>query len=415
MIVKLRRKFILILMSVVSLILLLVFLSMLLSTWNNTKNMSENMLRQAIAMAHATQGMPPRGGEWAGGPDILPPKGRLPVLVAELDPNGNIIILDNQLYYMEGEEVAAAVDAALREKRLGGILTKSNLRYLKSQDDSCVALTDASFEQEILNRLVLHCLLIGTGALLAFFFVSLHLSRWAVRPVELSWQRQRQFVADASHELKTPLTVILSNAEMLKGGRDSNQETDARRLEHIHAEALRMKGLVESLLTLAKADSLEEARVFAPVNFSLLLTKSLLTFEPLVYDEGKTLTWKAEENLTVSGDEERLGQLVSILLDNARKYAKPTGTIAVTLRVGERGSLLLTVFNQGDPIPKEELQQIFLRFYRVDKARSGEGSFGLGLSIARIIVSDYGGKIWAESGEEGNSFHITLPLKSHDG
>ena len=237
--------------------------------------------------------------------------------------------------------------------------------------------------------------------------VSLLLARWAVGPVEAAWTRQRQFVADASHELKTPLTVILTNAELL--GDPAWGPADRERFSrNILTMARQMRGLVESLLELARLDDGGLDAAPKLLDLSALVSDAVLPFEPVYFERGLELACRIEAGVRVRGSEARLRQLADILLDNAAKYAAPHSQVTVTLaRRGGRG--LLSVSSAGAPIPAEELESIFLRFYRADKARRRDGSFGLGLSIAREIVQAHRGRIWAESGDGRNVFHAELP------
>ncbi|MDD2217006.1 MAG: HAMP domain-containing sensor histidine kinase [Eubacteriales bacterium] len=428
MIQKLRCKFILILMSVVTLILLVIFVSMLMSTAANNQRMGEEMLRQALIERPMPQALrpvrepegqavadsaPAPAGQAVAGPTPAPAPAnfRLPVLIAEMNENGEILNIKNQLHFIAEDEVADIVGAAMRDAGDGGVLSDDGLRWMKSPDGTRIALADISAEQEMIKNLIRNSLLIGILALAAFFVVSVLLSQWAVRPVALAWERQREFVADASHELKTPLTVILSNADMLSRAEIATDDKTARRIGHIKAEALRMKRLVDDLLALAKSDNTERQLVKEPVDFSFLTKSAILTFEPIIFDEKKKLSYHVQEGLAVKGDRQRLQQLIAILLDNAVKYCPPEGKITISLQEMDKKNALLTVVNEGDPIPTEELAQIFARFYRLDKARSAHGGFGLGLSIAAGIIEEHGGKIRAESNAAtGNSFHVVLPL-----
>jgi signal transduction histidine kinase len=370
--------------------------------------MSENILREALhwnERPRIEENMPFYA-------DVPPPRTRTPILVAEIEEDGKISVLVNQLYFLTEEEAEVIVKSAVDSPKSSGILSDKTVRFLKSDDGTRIAMADASMEQGILRELILHSLIIGFGALTVFLLISLFLARWAVGPVELAWKRQRQFVADASHELKTPLTVILSNAEMLSGEGGFSDEKKARRIAHIRAEALRMKTLVEDLLTLAKIDGTAEKKSHHPVDFSFTVMNTLLAFESIIYDARKKLDFDVADNLFVSGDDGHLRQLLGILLDNASKYCPAGGEVRVTLKTADRKNLLLTVRNEGDPIPREALDQIFLRFYRVDSARSAHGGYGLGLSIAEKIVKEHGGRIWAESDvKTGNSFFVSLPMK----
>ena len=162
-----------------------------------------------------------------------------------------------------------------------------------------------------------------------------------------------------------------------------------------------MRHLVEGLLELARADNGQTKNAFAKIDYSKLVSDSLLPFEPVLFERGLTLEGCIEPGITLTGSAQHLHQVVDILLDNAGKYASP-GIVMVTLQRQGRGNCLLTVSNPGEPIPQPELERIFERFYRVDKARSRTGSFGLGLSIARSIIQNHNGKIWAQSNSTGN-------------
>lgn len=222
-------------------------------------------------------------------------------------------------------------------------------------------------------------------------------------------ESRRQFVSDASHELKTPLTVIMSNAELLQNP-DCEEESRGQFAGNILSMSYRMRSLVEGLLELARADNGQIKKNFAAVDYSKLVSDSLLPFEPVMYERGLILESKIEPGITMTGSEQYLRQLGDILLDNAAKYSAP-GIVAVELRRGAKGQCLLTVSNPGEPIPREDLKRIFQRFYRSDKARTGTGSFGLGLSIAESIVTEHKGRIWAESNSTGNRFCVQLPCK----
>jgi len=185
----------------------------------------------------------------------------------------------------------------------------------------------------------------------------------------------------------------------------------ARRIEHIKAEAIHMKKLVEDMLVLAKSDSMEKVPLFSKIDFSDIVTNAILVYEPIIFDAKKKLVYHVQDGLMVMGDREELQRLVHILLDNTSKYCPEKGVIRVDLKESERRRAVLKVFNEGAPIPRKELDKIFLRFYRCDESRSGHESFGLGLAIAQNIVNMHNGKIWADSqAESGNTFYVSLPL-----
>ena len=251
-------------------------------------------------------------------------------------------------------------------------------------------------------------LLIAAAALLLLLLVSVLLSFWATRPVERAWRQQRQFLSDASHELKTPLTVILSNAELLYG--TGLAEKPARWTDNIRSEARQMKSLVEEMLILAQADNAVQTAVMAELSLSDTAQDCALAFEPVAFESGKTLEYHIQEDLGVLGDGDRLRQLISILLDNAIKYGQEGGAITLTLYKTDRFARL-TVSNPGEPIPAEQLPRLFERFYRADASRGEQSGFGLGLPIAQTIANEHKGLLKAESDAVSTRFIFTMPLK----
>ena len=194
---------------------------------------------------------------------------------------------------------------------------------------------------------------------------------------------QKQFVADASHELKTPLTVITANAGLLEERCAGLPEEAKRWLSNINQECRDMRTLVESLLLLAKGDTWTKRKDGWKVfSFSDLVTEKLLIFEPLFYQAGKELRFEAADDVSVKGDASQLGKLVTVLLDNAVKYADGTGRVEVRLETAGRGRARLWVNSEGEPIPKEKRTLIFQRFYRDEKVRASRTGYGLGLAIA---------------------------------
>lgn len=273
-----------------------------------------------------------------------------------------------------------------------------------------IVFSDISSELAAMHNLYFTCMIIGLGSFLVFLILSIFFARWAVRPVEEAWTQQRQFVSDASHELKTPLTVILTDAEMLKSPRFDVVHKQ-QFIDNILTMSTQMRGLVESLLQLARVDNGAIQKMqLQRIDFSQLLSDELLTFEALFFEKGLTLTDALTEGIAVHGSEQHLKQVVEILLDNAQKYSDPNGTVHVSLQKKDSHHCILTVSDPGDPIASEDLKKIFQRFYRIDEARAMNHSYGLGLSIAENIVKAHKGRIWAESAEGINSFKVELPL-----
>lgn len=408
MIKVLRIKFITIMMSMVTLILLAIFFTMLVTTQNNIERNSKDALRQALS----GRKIPGIGKMPEAEPYGLPHEIRSPVIVLEYS-EGKYKLVSSQMYYVDEAELEEIVSQVLGKAEEYGILKDYSLRFMKRStgDAVMIALADTSIEAAIIKNLAINSLLIGISAFIVFFILSIFFARWAIKPVEQAWNSQKKFIADASHELKTPLTVILSNAEILANDRNMLSEKDKNRLENIQVEGIRMKRLIENMLTLAKADYIEKNIEFSPVMLNDVIMDSVLLYESAIYDDGKVLEYNIDEDIEVEGDKEKLRQLMDILLDNANKYTEQGKKIEVKLnRI--KNSALLSVNNEGIPIPEEELENIFGRFTRLDESRINHGGYGLGLSIAKTIVDEHKGKIWAESSKEnGNSFFVLLNLK----
>ncbi len=246
--------------------------------------------------------------------------------------------------------------------------------------------------------------LVYLGALALFFLLALLLSRSALRPVETAWAQQQRFVSDASHELKTPLTVILANLDILENERGGSQWLTAAR-----TEGLMMKKLIENLLFLAHSDEARQPLRREKVSLSDIASETVLAMEALAYEKNLALHSDILPAQMIQGDADLLRRMLGILLDNAVKYTPAGGSIRVTLGKS-RDKLALTVHNSKAYIPPEHLAHIFDRFYRMDAARSkGEGGYGLGLSIAAQIARRHGGVLRAYSQEgSGTRFVFTV-------
>lgn len=242
--------------------------------------------------------------------------------------------------------------------------------------------------------------------LLTVYIVKM-LTNWLIRPVEEAFLKQKQFIFDASHELKTPLSVIMTSAECL-----SKNPKETKWLDNIKSETERMNKLVLDLLNLAKYDNSYENRVLSVIDLSKLVEKSVLTFESLIYDKGLNLKYHIDQDVKFKCVDSEIKQLLEILVDNAIKHAYDKSTITINL-IKEKDEISLVVKNRGDKIPKEEQYKIFERFYRSDNSRNrNENRFGLGLAIAKNIVLSHNGKIYVECKNGYTSFISTFKVKN---
>ncbi len=402
MIRKLQIKFVIINMAIVTAMLLVIFALVYNSTKTNLESESIRMM-QTIAMDPLRLGRP----------DEPSSELKLPYFTIQLGIKGELIATGGGYYDLSDKEfLKELIEESVGSRRETGVIEAHDLRFCRVSTPigTVLVFSDMSSETNTLDNLVRNSVLIGTLSFLGFLVVSIFLSRWAVRPVAAAWQQQKQFVADASHELKTPLTVILTNAELLQG--DGHGEAERKNFsQSILTMSHQMKALVEKLLELARSDAEQTKQPMQPVDLSRLILDTALSFEGVFIEKGLTVESEVEPGIAVNGNPQALGQVADILLDNARKYSSPGGETRVRLCSSGHNRCRLAVSNPGREIPPEELKNIFRRFYRMDKSRSRDGSFGLGLSIAERIVAQHKGRIWAESGDGVNTFFVELHKK----
>jgi len=337
-----------------------------------------------------------------GIPNELGEDVRLPYFMIQVGLRGELIAIGGGYYDLSDDEfLDELIDVIYTSHRTFGVIKEYNLRYyrVKTPLSHYLVFADITSELATLDNLIRSSFLIGGLSFLMFLGISILLSKWAVKPVDLAWKQQRQFVADASHELKTPLTVITTNAELAQSP-EYDEEKKQRFLASILTMSRQMRGLIEQMLELARVDNADSKEAFDVVDFSKLVSDGILPFEPVFFERGLT---------KVEGGEAELRWVLDVLLDNAQKYSREGGTTWVMLKKQGKGRCLLTVANEGETISPEEAKNIFKRFYRGDQARSSTGSFGLGLSIAEGIVARHRGKIWVESSEGINRFNVDLP------
>lgn len=399
MLKQLRLKFVLINMCIVTAMLLVIFGMVLHFTKLDLENQSAVMLQSLAQTAKQSGGAEDPGREV-----------QLPYFIVQVDMWGEYYVRGYTHYDLTDEQfVQELLRQVYSRQESSGSIGQYDLLYrrINAASGLLVVFLDVSSHRTTMASMVQGCVLIGLASFVVFFCISLLLAWWAVKPVDKAWKQQRQFVSDASHELKTPLSVIMSNAELLQ---DPTYDAQSRRqfADNILTTTYRMRTLTEGLLELARADGGQMKQNLHPLDLSRLTEVALLPFEPVLFEKGMTVSSQIEPGITVNASTQRLEQLLGILLDNAGKYGS-AGMVTVGLHRVSRGSCVLSVANPGAPIPQQELEKIFDRFYRTDTARTADGSFGLGLSIAKSIVQAHGGKIWAISNETGNCFFVQLP------
>ena len=402
MIKKLRIKFLCVIMAIV-MVLLGCILGVVIHFTGQSMEMQSISMMRTIASSPFQQGIP-------GKP--MDDEVRLPFFSVQIGTRGELLGVSGGYFDLTDlTYIQEIVNAALGSEQESGELKAQELRYLKtvSPKGLTIVFSDTSTERSTLEHLFYSCLGIFFVAMILFLGISILLSHWVIRPVERAWDRQRQFVADASHELKTPLSVILANAELMQ--QEDTPEADKPKFAgNILSTTYQMRSLVENMLEMARVDNGTAKMQVGAVDFSELVCDAVLSFQLLYEEKGMELACAVPEGVALQGSEQHLYQVMDVLLDNALKYSTPGGTVRVELSEGGK-HCLLSVASPGEPISGEDLKNIFKRFYRADKARTRNGSYGLGLSIAESIVQAHRGKIWAESANGYNTFLIQLPTR----
>lgn len=306
------------------------------------------------------------------------------------------------------KEVSYITTVALSSNLNVGDIYGTDLRFMKQKtpDGTVIAFTSTIEEHLALEGIVRFSTYIFLCCSLVFVGVSIYLANIATEPVEESLDRRKQFIADASHELKTPLTAIMTSAEVLLDASEVSED-DKVWIKGIKESADDMSVLVNDMLNLARLEDETPKRTEDNFNLSELATTIALDYEYILFEDGKQFSSDIDDDIVILGNSGELKQLIKIFLDNAKKYSYPNSKIELSLKfIQDRA--VLSVYNIGEPIPEGDIDKIFERFYRVDKVRSGASGYGLGLSIAKNIADKHLTKINVVSNEEGTSFSVAF-------
>lgn len=320
------------------------------------------------------------------------------------------ISYDNKVIEIRNDDAAVYTDAEL-ESAARQVLKKSNtngvidnLVYYRMDKGgyTLVSFMDNTIIRESMNTLFRYTLIFGGVAIAILFFLAVYLAKRIVDPLEESYQKQKQFISDAGHELKTPVSVVNANAELL-----SREIGDNQWLANIQYENERMGKLVGQLLELARTENVKPQMEY--LDLSRLVAGGVLPFESVAFENGLTLNSQITDGIIALGNSTQLSQLVSILVDNAIRHALNGKEIFISL-THTRSNAVFSVINDGEPIPQEQMTQLFERFYRADEARNGEDKhYGLGLAIAKAIVEAHHGKIEVSCYDGKVCFTVRIP------
>ena len=385
-----------------------------LSSYFEMSKQNEQMLRlhsQMYSVPAETEGITPPGMPFPGGDrDFDLGSSNSPVFrlstfyTVAISHSGEIIEIKNDppTVHTDDDLEKLARDIIEKGKERG---TKNNLSFLRTDKDGYILVTfmDNTVVNENAMTLFRYTLIFGGIVLILFFFLSMFLAKIIVDPLEKSYRKQKQFISDAGHELKTPVSVVSANAELL-----SREIGDSQWLSNIQYENQRMGMLVAQLLELARTEDI--APKTERIDFSRLVAGEALPFESVAFENGLSLICNVSKDISVEGNSQQLKQIVSILLDNAVRHSSGNGEICLMLNK-EHGHARLSVVNCGEEIPEEQRKKIFERFYRADTVRNGEDRhYGLGLAIAKAIAASHNGRIEVFCYNGLVEFRVQIPL-----
>ena len=379
MIKKLRMKFVAVNM-VIATVMLCVILGMVYSFT------SGGLERESLNMMYNIASHP----IGLGTPDIPGEGVRLPYFKIQLGPSGELITAGGGYYDLTDHDfLENLIDTALKSPKNFGVLKEYKLRYYRMDDlmNHCIVFADMSSELMTLQHLLKHSLIVGMAGFLLLLAISIWLSGWAVRPVERAWKQQKQFVADASHELKTPLTAISGYAELIASGMTGGEDT-AHFANEIHKSAERLQALINDIIKLSELDDSDLKLEFETVDLHDLGEQCIHSMQ-MQADKNEVTLHLEGASVPINGNKTLLEELLFNLCSNAVRYNKKGGSVTIVTTI-ENTRPVLIVKDTGIGIPKEQQERVFERFYRVDKSRSkSTGGTGLGLAIVKHIVAQH--------------------------
>lgn len=398
-------------MVTISVMMLLAFTSIYLITYNNIHSDIAKELGSISEFNRKANENPDKPQ-----PDFdkPPPPHRSVSFSLITDKQWNTVEISS-IFDMEDEFYKTAKNAAISEGTPAGDF-KIDGNYwaytIKPYSDGYkIVFLDISSQQGILNNLIYTFLIVASVMLIFIFIISRFFANKAIQPVQEAFEKQKQFIADASHELKTPLTVINTNVDVLLSNEESNANEQSKWLHYIKSEVERMTKLTNDLLYLTQMNDWDMKMIYTEFDISKAVQGVVLTMEAVIFENQIIFEDDIEPNLKIFGNNEQIKQVVMILLDNAIKYTNNKGTVSIELKKSHN-NLSLSVTNTGVGIPEEHLDKVFDRFYRIDTSRERKsGGYGLGLSIAKTIIEQHRGKISVRSiANEYTTFSIELPL-----
>lgn len=419
---KLKIRMMLMNLSLITVLMFIVFASIYFITYNKMRVAIANDLTR-VASFH--RGQPPDDGkpqndaqtfEISDTHSVNEKYPERTVSFTILTDGDHQLLSKNSFFDAEDSFYENALAAANNQQKETGIfsLEGSAWAYLvvSRSSNTLYAFIDITAQLGMLDRLMYTFIAVFVITFICIYFVSRFLTNRSIQPIKDAFEKQRRFISDASHELKTPLAVIQTNVDVLLQNKKDLHEEDQKWLGYIQSEVQRMGNLTRDLLYLTQmSDDESETLMHIPFDISDCIEKQMLGLEVVAFEKDIDLQYAIEPSLMMNGNAEQIAQVIIILMDNAIKYTPAKGQITLQLkRIAH--TLQIGIINTGKGISPEDLPYIFDRFYRADKGRSRQsGSYGLGLSIAKAIVEQHNGKISCASSPDGDT-HFIIKFKS---
>lgn len=417
---QLRNRFLVLNLVIISVMMLISFSAIYLITYQNVyKNINDELGKTSSFYSRSNDnfGHPHLGPgrQQHGGPDKFEQLSERSV---------SFCIITDKQYNITFKSSSFNIDDSLYESAKKEVLSQNNATGILKLNDSHWAyridstnfgynmvFIDITSQQGILTALIYTFIIVAIAMIIFIYFISRFFANRSIKPVKDAFDKQQQFIADASHELKTPLAIINTNVDVLLSNSEDTIDNQSKWLFYIKSQSERMAKLTNDLLYLTQMDTSDNKMTFIDFDVSKVVENVILAMEAIIFERNITLKYDIEPNLITHGNSEQIREVVMILLDNALKYTNESGSVKLSLNK-HNNDILLKVTNTGKGISEEHLDRIFDRFYRTDKSRArNSGGYGLGLAIAKAIISQHKGRIYAESTvNESTSFHIELPL-----
>jgi len=357
----------------------------------------------------------PEGGPWPGG--RTDDKNRRSVMAVLYEPEEEEYVVLSRTSFLDEDTLEDVLEEIEESREASGTLSEYGVLYYRSglQAPYKIALASTSTIGRSMAQLVGTLALIWIGTMLCFFGVSVLLSRRAVRPMEEAMRREKQFIADASHDLKTPLSVILANNDILLESPLSTIKEQRRWIDSTGAAAKNMQRLISEMLTLSDAEREDTPLALETADVSALVQKTALQMESVAYEKGVTLDMDVPDGVTIRTNADYFARITASLMENAIKYEPDGGEVFVSLKEEHRQARL-SVLNRGSVIAPEDLPHVFERFYRADKSRGTASGHGLGLAITKQMTERLGGSLAVESAAgTGTVFTAVFPIGKKQG